>query len=215
MIIFKKIAAPMRGCFYLYIVADSLHMQLHNRPFSLNGFQKGQVIPIIHEEVFGEDGGAAGVAEDVKVGFEVGVTIAVVLAEFVAGKVEGGGFIEAVGKAVACGLTTGGVGAPTAGVHPLGAVSGGIDVDGDEADIVGAELGAAFVGATHALRERDVVFIGDEEFGIVAAVLEVEGDGGGNLPIVEVFTEATVRRTLARGVEAVAVVKKDFHCLAD
>lgn len=190
-------------------------MQPHNRFLPLNRFQKGQVFPVVHEEVFGEDGGTAGVAEDVKVGFEVGIAIAVVLAEFVAGKIEGGGFIEAVGKSVTCGLATGGVGAPTAGIHPLGTVSGGVDVDGDEADVVGAELGAAFVGATHALRERDVVFIGDEEFGVVAAVLEVEGDGRRDLPIVKVFTEATVRRTLARGVEAVAVVKKDFHCLAD
>ena len=186
-------------------------MQLHNRPLSLNGFQKGQVIPIIHEEVFGEDGGAAGVAEDVKVGFEVGVTIAVVLAEFVAGKVEGGGFIKAVGKAVACSLATGGVGAPSAGIHPLGTVSGGVDVDGDEADVVGSELGAAFVDTANALRERDVVFFGDEEFGVVAAVLEVEGDGRRDLTIVKVFTEAAVRRALARGVKAVAVVEEDFH----
>lgn len=186
-------------------------MQPHNRFLPLNRFQKGQVFPVVHEEVFGEDGGTAGVAEDVKVGFEVGIAIAVVLAEFVAGKIEGGGFIEAVGKSVTCGLATGGVGAPTAGIHPLGAVSGGVDVDGDEADIFGAELGAAFVDTANALRERDVVFFGDEEFGVVAAVLEVEGDEGGNLPIVKVFTEATVRRTLARGVEAVAVVEEDFH----
>ena len=190
-------------------------MQPHNRFLPLNRFQKGQVFPIVHEKVFGEDGGTAGVAEDVKVGFEVGIAIAVVLAEFVAGKVEGGGFIEAVGKSVSCGLATGGVGAPAAGVHPPGAVAGGVDVDGDEADVVGSKLGAAFVDTANALRERDVVFFGDEEFGVVAAVLEVEGDGGRDLPIVKVFTEATVRRTLARGVEAVAVVKKDFHCLAD
>lgn len=156
-------------------------MQPHNRFLPLNRFQKGQVFPVVHEEVFGEDGG----------------------------------FIETICKAVAGGLSVGGVGAPAAGIHPLGAVSGGVDMDGDDTDIVGAKLGAAFVDTAHALRERDVVFFGDEEFGVVAAVLEVEGDEDGNLPIAKVFTEATVRRTLARGVEAVAVVKKDFHCLAD
>lgn len=189
-------------------------MQPHNRFLPLNRFQKGQVFLVVHEEVFGDDGGTAGVAEDVKVGFEVGIAIAVVLAEFVAGKIEGGGFIEAVGKSVTCGLATGGVGAPTAGVHPPGAVAGGVDVDGDEADVVGSELGAAFVDTANALRERDVVFFGDEEFGVVAAVLEVEGDGGGNLSRVEVFAEATVRRALARGVKAMAVVEEDFHGVA-
>lgn len=76
-------------------------MQPHNRFLPLNRFQKGQVFPVVHEEVFGEDGGAASVAEDVKIGFEVGIAIAVVLAEFVAGKIEGGGqkyFTLAMGR---------------------------------------------------------------------------------------------------------------------
>ena len=186
-------------------------MQPHNRFLPLNRFQKGQVFPVVHEEVFGEDGGAAGVAEDVKVGFEVGIAIAVVLAEFVAGKIDGGGFIEAVGKSVTCGLATGGVGAPTAGVHPLGAVSGGVDVDGDEADVVGSELGAAFVDTAHALREWDVVFFGDEEFGVVAAVLEVEGDGGGDLPRVKVFAEAAVGAALARRLNPMTIINQNLH----
>ena len=197
--------------FLFDIVADPLHMQPHTRFLPLNRFQKGQVFPVVHEEVFSEDGGTAGVAEDVKVGFEVGIAVAAVLAEFVAGKMEDGGFIKAVGKAVACSLATGGVGAPTAGIHPPGAVAGGVDVDGDEADVVGSELGAAFVDTANALRERDVVFFGDEEFGVVAAVLEVEGNGRRDLTIVKVFTEAAVRRALARGVKAVAVVEEDYH----
>lgn len=196
---------------HFHKIDGTFYMKGDNRPLSLNGFQKGQVIPIVHEEVFSEDGGTAGVAEDVKIGFEVGIAVAMVLAEFVAGKMEDGGFIKAVGKAVACSLATGGVGAPTAGVHPLGAVSGGIDVEGDEADVVGSELGAAFVDTANALRERDVVFFGDEELGVVAAVLEVESNGRRDLTSVKVFTEAAVRRALARGVDAVAVVEEDFH----
>ena len=186
-------------------------MQPHNRFLPLNRFQKGQVFPVVHEEVFGEDGGAAGVAEDVKVGFEVGIAVARVLAEFVAGTMEDGGFIKAVGKAVAGGLSTGGVGAPAAGVHPLGAVSGGIDVEGDEADVVGSELGAAFVDTAHALREWDVVFFGDEEFGVVAAVLEVEGDGGGDLPRVKVFAEAAVGAALARRLNPMTIINQNLH----
>ena len=53
-----------------------------------------------------------------------------------AGEVEGGGLVEAGGEAVAWGLAPGGVAGPAAGGHPLFAVSGGVGVDGDQADVV-------------------------------------------------------------------------------
>ena len=45
--------------------------------------EEGAVGGVVHEEVFGEDGGAGGVAEEVEVGFLVGVGVGVVRAEAV------------------------------------------------------------------------------------------------------------------------------------
>ena len=45
------------------------------------------VLVVVHEEVFGEDGRAAGMAEEVEVFLEVGVGVGVVGAETVAGEV--------------------------------------------------------------------------------------------------------------------------------
>ena len=59
-----------------------------------------------------------------------------------AGKAEGGCFIEAGSEVVAGGLATGGVEGPAAGVHPLLAVAGSVGVDGDQADILLAQLPA-------------------------------------------------------------------------
>ena len=68
-----------------------------------------------------------------------------------AGKVERGCFIEAGSEAVAGGLAAGGVAAPASGVHPLLAASGSVGVDGDQADILLAQLPAPGV---HALGAR-------------------------------------------------------------
>ena len=70
---------------------------------------------VVHEEVFGEDGGAVGVAEEVEVGFLVGVGVGVVRAEAVAGEVGLGGVVEGGGEGIGPGVATGGVGAPAAG----------------------------------------------------------------------------------------------------
>jgi len=64
-----------------------------------------------------------------------------------AGKVEGGGFIEAIGQMVTGSLATGGVASPAAGVHPLLSVAGSVGVDGDQADILLAQLPAPGVHA--------------------------------------------------------------------
>ena len=45
------------------------------------------------------------------------------------------------------GLATGGVASPAAGVHPLLAVAGSVGVDGDQADILLAQLPAPGVHA--------------------------------------------------------------------
>ena len=51
------------------------------------GFEEGEVSGVVVEEVFTEGAGAEGVFEDGEVGFLVGVTVGVVFADLVAGKV--------------------------------------------------------------------------------------------------------------------------------
>lgn len=100
------------------------------------GFQEEEVLGVIVEEIFAEGAGAEGVFEEGEAGFEVWVVVCVVAAELVTGEVEGGGLVEAGGEAVTGGLASGGVAGPAAGGHPLAAVSGGVGVDGDQADVV-------------------------------------------------------------------------------
>jgi len=82
-----------------------------------DGFEKGEVIGIVMEKVLAECGGAKGVLQDVEVGFPVGVSVGIVFPKLMAGKVEGGGFIEAGGKPVSGCLATGGVASPAAGTR--------------------------------------------------------------------------------------------------
>ena len=81
-------------------------------------------------------------AEKVEVGFEVGVGVGVVGAEAVAGEVGLGGGVEGGGEGIGPGVATGGVGAPAAGGEPAVATAGGVAVDGDEEDVVFAQLAA-------------------------------------------------------------------------
>ena len=149
--------------------------------------------------------------ENVEVLFQVRVVVGVVGAETHSGEMAGGGIVEAGGQAVGPGVATGGVGAPAAGVHPAVAVTGGVDVDGNEDDVVFAEESAPVVDATAALRQGDVFLLGDKEFGIIALGGQGRDDAAGNVAGVGVFEEAAVGAALAGRFSAVAVIDEDFH----
>jgi hypothetical protein len=106
---------------------------------------------VVHKEVFGEDGGAVGMAEEVEGGFLVGVAVGVVGAEAHAGEVGLGGVVEGGGEGIGTGGSGSGVGAPAAGGEPAVAVAGGVAVDGDEDDVLAAQLSAPLVHAAAAL----------------------------------------------------------------
>ena len=169
------------------------------------------VLVVVHEEVLREDGRAGGVAEEVEVGFLVGVGVGVVGAEAVAGEVGLGGGVEGGGEDIGPGVSSGGVGAPAAGGEPAVATAGGVAVDGDEEDVVFAQLAAPLVHAAAALGQGDVLFLRDKEFGVEAEGEEAVHDAGGDEAVPGVFPEHPVGRALARRVDAVAVVDEDFH----
>ena len=135
--------------------------------------------------------------EDVEVLFQIGVAVRVVGAEAHSGEMAGGGIVEAGGQAIGPGVATGGVGAPAAGVHPAVAVACGIDVDGNEDDVVFAQAPAPFVDAAAALRQGDVFLLGDEEFGIMALGGQGRDNAAGNAAGLGVFEKAAVGAALA------------------
>ena len=149
--------------------------------------------------------------EDIEVLFQVGVAVGVVGAEAHTGEMTGGGIVEAGGQAVGPGVATGGVGAPAAGVHPAVAVAGGVDVDGNEDDVVFAEAAVPVVHAAAALLQGDVFLLGDEEFGIMALGGQGRDDAAGNAAGISVFEEAAAGAALAGSFTAVAVIDEDFH----
>ncbi len=80
---------------------------------ALSGFEELEVLPVGVEAVFGEDGWAEGVAEEVEVFFVVGVAVGVVGAEFHLREVFGCGLGELFGEGVGLGPAFGGVDAPS------------------------------------------------------------------------------------------------------
>lgn len=75
-------------------------------------------------------------AEDVEVGFYVWVAVGVIGSEPHPGEVDPGSFVQGGGEGVCPGVSSGGVGAPAAGVHSGVAVTGCVDVDGEKEDVV-------------------------------------------------------------------------------
>ncbi len=190
---------------------DAINMEVNKGLLAFFAEEEVTVLVVVHEEVFGEDGGADGVAEEVEGGFLVGVAVGVVGAEAHAGEVGLGGGVEGGGEGIGPGVATGGVGAPAAGGEPAVASAGGVAVDGDEEDVVFAQLAAPLVHAAAALGQGDVRFLRHQERGVQAPGGEGVHDAPGDDAVFEVFQEAAVGTPLALGVDAVAVVDEDIH----
>lgn len=121
------------------------------------GLQEGYVVFVILEEILGEDGWAASVAQHVEVALDIRITIRVVFTEPVTGEPVFGGLVEGSCEAVCPGLSLGGVAAPSAGVHPFLAVSCSIDVKGDEDYRLVDGFLANLVDTAAALGEGDIL----------------------------------------------------------
>lgn len=99
------------------------------------------------EEILRQGGTTEGILQDVEVAFPVRISVGVVLSELVSGKPKRSGAVEAIGLMVAASLATGCVAGPAAGRHPLLAVPGSVGMNGDQADILLAQLPALGVHA--------------------------------------------------------------------
>ncbi len=125
-----------------YIIDNPLNVQGDDGPAAFVGLQEEAVVGVVVEEILRQSCGTESILQDVKVAFPVGISVGVVLPEFVAWKPERCGLVEAIGKPVTGRLTTGGVAGPATGVHTLLAASSSVGVDGDQADIALAKLPA-------------------------------------------------------------------------
>ena len=67
------------------VEVDAIDMEVNKGLLAFFAEEEGAVLVVVHEEVFGEDGGADGVAEEVEGGLYVGVAVGVVGAEAHAG----------------------------------------------------------------------------------------------------------------------------------
>lgn len=116
---------------FFHEVYDAVYVEGGGGFLAFVGFQEGEAEGGIHKSVFGKYAGGVGVFEDVEGRFQVGVSVGGVGAEFVAGKVLSGGFVQTGGQFVGEAVAVVGVAAPAGGVVPFLAVAGGVHVDGD------------------------------------------------------------------------------------
>ena len=117
-------------------IDDSFDVEGDDGFLAFDGFQEGEVVGIVVEEILGEDGRCIGIPEQVELRFKVRVTVGVVGADALAGKILPRGFVETVGQFVGKCVPFAGVGAPAAGFHPLGTVTGCVAVNADDADFL-------------------------------------------------------------------------------
>ena len=160
----------------------------------------------IHKSVLGQAACAGRVFENVEGCFLICVAVGVIEAHAMTGQVLQGGLAKMVRENVAWRLARGCVAAPALSIIPSVTSAGGIDVDGDQADVPAAQFGANAVDSLAALGQRNVFVFWNQEFGIETEGGEGSHDTSGDFPVVRPFEEAAVRRALSCSFPAVSVV---------
>lgn len=84
-------------------------------------------------------------------------------------------------------------------------------MDGDEEDVVFAQLEAPLVHAAAALEQGDVRFLRHQERGAQAPGLKGGDDAADKEPVLGVFQETAVGASFSLSVYAVSVVDEDLH----
>lgn len=130
-----------------YIIDNPFNVQGDNCPATFLRLEEEAVVGVVVEEILCQDGTTEGILQDVEVAFPVGITVGIVLPEFMTRQPKGSSAVQAICQMVTGRLATGGVASPAAGVHPLLAVDGCFGVDGYQADILLAQLPAPVVHA--------------------------------------------------------------------
>lgn len=188
-------------------------MNLDDGGFAFIAQQEVAALHAIHKPVLSQYGSTSGMSQDIEVFLNVRVSIGIVEAHPVAGEDFLGRFAKTVGKSVALSLSRRSVAAPAGDIVPAVAVSGGVDVNGDKADILPSNLFAEAVDTAATLVEGDAILFWYEKGSEEMFSLESGHDTGGDFTVVGIFQKTTVRGTLARGLDPVAIVDEYFHGL--
>lgn len=91
------------------------------------------------------------------------------------------------------------------------ASAGGVAVDGDEDDVLAAQLPAPVVVAAASPGQGDVRFLRHQERSVQAPGGEGVYNAQGDDAVFEVFQQAAIGRTLALRLGSVAIVDEDLH----
>ena len=199
--------------FIVEVTDDAVHVEGYYGTLPFYGLQEPERKFTILEPIFRKTSWAEGMNQQVEIALYVRITVGVVLADAVAGKMNLRCSIEGVGQLVPGRLATGSVTAPTGGIVPSVAFSGGIDVDGDQKHILLAQLPAPGVHALGTGFQADIVGLRNQQLSIIASINEVLDNAGGNEAVVGVFPEAAVGRPLPRSIDAMTIIDQDFHRL--
>ena len=149
--------------------------------------------------------------EDVEGCFLVRIAVGIVEAHPMPGQVVKSSPAQMIGQHVSGGLPRRCVAAPAFGIVPAVAPAGGVHMNGHQADIRLAQLGAYTVDPPAALFERDVFVFRNEQICIKVEIPETRHDSGGDFAVVGPLEDTAVGRTLPCCVPAVSVVNQDFH----
>lgn len=191
---------------------DSLDVEGDDGFLAFFGFQEVKVVRIVEEKIFREDGRCVSIPKQVEVLFQIRISVGIVGADALAGKIFPGSFVETVGQLVGKRVSLAGIGAPSAGFHPLGAVAGCVGVDADDGHVLDrkTDLAGHVVGAGCSVWQREVGFLRIENLDIVAAKTKVLRHSVPDDTVELVLPESSVRRAFAGGVDSVPGIENDF-----
>ena len=149
--------------------------------------------------------------EDGEVCFLIRISVGIIEAHPMTGQDLKRGRTKTVGQLVSFRLAFARVAAPASRFVPFVASASSIHVDGNQADVPAAQLGANAVDSAAAFGERDVFVFRNQQGRVVATALELIIDTSGDFAIVGPFKETAVRGALSCSFLAVSVVDQDFH----
>ena len=135
-------------------------MQVDDGLAALGGEQEAAILLVVHEQILGQNRRAKGMLKHIERGLDIRVTVGIVCADLLPGQVLLRSEVQTIGDVVRLAVAREGVGAPAAGIHPLEAITGCIDVDGEEQGFGYAVLTGNPVDSVHALLQRDVLQLG-------------------------------------------------------
>ena len=129
------------------IIDKPFNMQRDDGPATFLRLEEEAVVGVVVEEILRQGCAAEGILEDEKVALPVWISVGIVLSEFMTRQPKGSSAVQAIGQMFTGRLATGCVAGPAAGRHPLLAVPGSVGMNGDQADILLAQLSASSVHA--------------------------------------------------------------------